>query len=216
MNGHLARAARLWHSIVARDLATVGYALWIRRNGLDLAAETCDELGLPSDRAKAHAASGGPLLERVLSALAIPPGSRVVDLGSGKGGAAITLSRYFAEVVGVELSPELVDIAKANVRKLRLSNIQFMCGDAAGFVDLHQFDYVYMFNPFPQPVMAVVASHLQRARVAYGRPGTVIYKNPVLEQELLSTGWRKTLEFTFRDSRPFGVYSCQARSRADV
>jgi protein-L-isoaspartate O-methyltransferase len=206
VNAHLTRAAWLWHSIVAWDLAPVGYALRMRWHGLDLAAQGCRELGLPSDRAKAHAASGGPLLERVLNTLAIPSGSRVVDLGSGKGGAAITLSRYFADVVGVELSPELVEIAKANIRKLRLPNVQFTCGDAGGFVDLHRFDYVYMFDPFPQRVMAEVASNLRKARVAYGRPGIVIYKNPVLEQELLSTGWRKKTQFPFRDSRPFGVY----------
>lgn len=202
-----ALAARLWHSIVTRDLSRVIYALWIRWHGLDLTAQSCHELALPSDRAKGHAASGGPLLERVLNALAIPPGSRVVDLGSGKGGAAITLSRYFAEVVGVELSPELVETAKANVRKLRLSNVHFTCGDAAGFVDLHRFDCIYMFNPFPQPVMAEVARNLWKARVVHGRPRLVIYKNPVLEQELLSTGWRKDKEFAFRGSRPFGVYS---------
>jgi SAM-dependent methyltransferase len=206
MNAYLARAGRLWRSIAAWDLAPIGYAVWIRWHGLDLSAQGCGELGLPGDRAKAHAASGGPLLEQVLNALAIPSGSRVVDLGSGKGGAAITLSRYFAEVVGVELSPDLVEIANANVRKLRLSNVQFTCSDAAGFSDLHRFDCVYMFNPFPRQVMAEVAGNLRKARAAYGRPNTVIYKNPVLEQELLSTGWRKEARFTFRDSSPVGVY----------
>ena len=206
MSMHLARVARLWHLITSLDFDPVYYALWIRWRGLDLGAQGCEELGLPDDRAKAHAASGGPLLERVLNAIAIPPGSRVVDLGSGKGGAAITLSRYFADVVGVELSPVLVEIAKNNVRKLGLSNVRFVCDDAARFIDLHQFDYLYMFNPFPQPVMAEVIKNLRKSRVAHERPATVIYKNPVFERELMAAGWRKKMEFSFHDSRPFGVY----------
>lgn len=209
MNAHLARAARLWRSIVAWDFAPIRYALWTRWHGLDLTAQSCAELGLPEARAKGHSASGGPFLELVLNALAIPAGSRVVDLGSGKGGAAITLSRYFAEVVGVDLSPQLVEIARANVRKLRISNVQFMCGDAGYFAELHRFDYVYMFNPFPQPVMAQVASNLRKARVTSGRPGVVIYKNPVSEPELLLTGWRKGMEFAYRDSPPCAVYSAE-------
>jgi protein-L-isoaspartate O-methyltransferase len=150
------------------------------------------------------------LLERVLNNLPISPGSRAVDLASGKGGAAITLSRYFAEVVGVELSPVLVEISQENVRTLRLENVSFVCGDAARFVDLHQFDYVYMFNPFPQTVMVEVIRNLRESRTAHGRPTTVIYKNPVFEKELMAAGWRKEMEFAFRDSRPFGVYRAEA------
>ena len=147
------------------DIDRVYYALWTRWRGLDLGAQECEELGLPDDRAKAHTASGGPLLERVLETLAIPAGSKVVDLGSGKGGAVITLSRYFADVVGVELSPKLVEIAKSNVQKVGLVNVRFVCEDAARFVELHHFDYLYMFNPFPHPVMVEVIRGFSKNRL---------------------------------------------------
>ena len=122
MNAELSRAARLWHLMMSLDFDRVYYALWTRWHGLDLGAQACEELGLPDDRAKAHTASGGPLLERVLKTLAIPVGSRVVDLGSGKGGAAITVSRYFDEVVGVEISPILVEIEK---QRSKVGTIQY-------------------------------------------------------------------------------------------
>jgi protein-L-isoaspartate O-methyltransferase len=206
MNSILQHGARAWNLIRSADIARLQYALWTRIHGLDLAAQGCEELRLPSARAKAHAASGGPLLNRVLNRLAIPPGKSVVDLGSGKGGAAITLSDHFAEVLGVELSPTLVEIARQNIRKLRITNARFVCDDAAQFADFKQFDYIYMFNPFPEVVMTQVLANVGRTFIQHGRPHTLIYKNPVSHQDLINAGWKKQDEFAFRDSQPFAVY----------
>jgi len=173
---------------------------------LDLAPEGCQELGLSSAIAKAHAASGGPLLDRVLNKLAIPSGSSIVDLGSGKGGAAITLSHHFAEVLGVELSPTLVEIANQNISKLRITNIRCVCDDAARFTDFKHFDYIYMFNPFPEAVMAEVLINIGKSFIKHKRPHTLIYKNPVFHEHLIRAGWQKQSAFAFRDSRPFAVY----------
>src|SRR6476619_5167908 len=109
---NLAKAARL---AFGGELPQLRYELWNKWKGVDLEFVSVEDLRLPLDRAHFHSSSGGPTLARVFSAIEIPRGSVAIDLGSGKGGAAFTLSRLgFAQVIGVELSSELVAIAQRN------------------------------------------------------------------------------------------------------
>ena len=76
---------------------------------IDLKNCSLDELQLPEERCHDYANSGGLSLETVLRALKITSRDAIVDFGSGKGGALITMARYpFARIMGVEISPELV------------------------------------------------------------------------------------------------------------
>ena len=159
------------------DFAYLRYLAAVRWYGLDVHAVSLNELGLSSERSVAYETSGGPDLDRVLRQVGIPPQSRVLDLGSGKGGACLTLARHFAEVVGVELSPALVRIAEQNAIKAGV-RVNLICADAATFTDFDRFSHLYLFNPFPPVVLTAVMQHLRASLIRRPRPFTLIYKYP--------------------------------------
>ncbi|MFI5797986.1 class I SAM-dependent methyltransferase [Streptomyces sp. NPDC051677] len=78
------------------------------------AARVFDALGAAYERAFAHSEAHRRSLEWLLGRLA--PGSRVLDVGSGTGRpTAETLARAGHEVLGVDVSPVMVDLAARQV-----------------------------------------------------------------------------------------------------
>ena len=73
--------------------AELVYLVRNRLTGVDLEFVSAERLGLSPEHAHYHSNSGGPDCARVFKSLRIPHGSVVVDLGSGKGGAVMTLRR---------------------------------------------------------------------------------------------------------------------------
>ncbi len=55
--------------------------------------------------------------------------SLVLDVGCGTGSYAFALSDRCKKVVGVDLSPRMIEIAKEKSRKENVSNIEFYCAD---------------------------------------------------------------------------------------
>ena len=182
---------RAWSDRLARAEGVPGilYQLSLRLRGIDLGPAPLSTLGLPPDRANPYGNSGGPSLARLLRGLPVPPGSRLVDLGSGKGGAILTLARCgFEEIVGVELSPELIRAGEANLRRAGVRGVAFVHADAAGFVDLDRFTHVYMYHPFPCVVVERVVTNLGASLARRERRLTVIYANPVCHRVLAECG----------------------------
>jgi SAM-dependent methyltransferase len=202
--------SRVLRQVIAGDWSQLLYAVSTRWQGLDLSGESLEQIGLCPDMAHMHAASGGPVLQKVIKALRIPSGQRVVDFGSGKGAAAITLSECgFAEVLGVEMSPRLVEIANANAVKSG-SNARFLCANAADFKHLDRFSYFYFFNPFPAPVVRMVLGNIAASIQRKPRRTTLIMKWPDQGPDEILNGFpfRKVIEFHPRDSHPFYIYEC--------
>ena len=79
-------------------------------------------------------------------------------MGSGKGRALVAAALPFRRIVGVEFSPELEELARANVERfMRKSayggSIESVCEDATAY-DLPPEPLVlHFFNPFEEPVM---------------------------------------------------------------
>ncbi|MCK4718701.1 MAG: class I SAM-dependent methyltransferase, partial [Thermoplasmata archaeon] len=59
----------------------------------------------------------------------LPPGSRVLDIGSGNGRNAIYLASLGHKVIGVDVVPEMVDVANKRAAQLDLI-LEFVVGDA--------------------------------------------------------------------------------------
>ncbi|WP_374771186.1 class I SAM-dependent methyltransferase [Streptomyces sp. NBC_01463] len=129
------------------------------------AASVFDALGADYERAfggsAAHRASLESLLER------IAPGSRVLDVGSGTGRpTARTLADAGHEVLGVDVSPVMVDIASRQV-----PGAEFRCADIR---ELHleeaSFDAVCVYFSLLQLSRAEQRDVLHRSARAL-RPG---------------------------------------------
>lgn len=200
---------RMLGKIRAGRLDSLYYALWHRMKGLDLKAESIEELCLTEDRSRNHVSCGGPDLESVLRTLSIGSKDKAVDLGSGKGGAMFTLARFpFGEIMGVEISERLVSIAESNASRLHLKNVHFKCEDAGKFRDLDRFTYVFMFNPFPEKVIQEVIANLRASLLRRPRSLIIIYKGPdILEEMANLEGFSRRDVFRFAYAQPFYIYA---------
>jgi 16S rRNA G966 N2-methylase RsmD len=180
---HLANAVRR----LAWNIAELRYRLWNTWKGADFGFASTADLGLPPPHF--HYSSGGPILGRVFRTIGIPPGSVALDLGSGKGGAALTLSRAgFAEVIGVELSDMFVQIARRNAERLGRQNVRFVQADAAAFRDYDRVTHIFMYNPFPCEVMKQVMVNLEVSLERAPRPLTIVYRKPLCHDVIMVSG----------------------------
>lgn len=197
------RLVRIVRMLATCDWLPLAYAVSLRWHRLEV---SCNDYLLPED-SNNHQPSGGPVLAKVIRSLDVPKDSVALDIGVGMGLAALTLSRYFKLVIGVDIRPELVAAARRNVTKMRIDNIQLHCADARAFSDgLDQVTYVYMFNPFPEAVMSPVMQNLRRSLERAPRHLTIIYMLPVCDRTVLAAGFVHKRDLQFRHSHRFGIY----------
>ncbi len=134
-----------------------------------------------------------------------------IDLGSGKGRTLLMASDFsFRRIIGLELLPELNDIAVQNIARYRRDRqrcliIESHAGDAREFDFPAEPTVLYLFNPFPEPVLCDVLSRLERSLRAFPRPVYVIYHNLVHEGVFAERSWLRPLHRTHQ----FAVYEAR-------
>nr|HEX4314228.1 class I SAM-dependent methyltransferase [Kofleriaceae bacterium] len=107
----------------------------------------------------------------LLRAAAPQPGERCVDIGCGTGATTLELARRTgAQVVGVDVSQLLVELARTKLTVLSQPEVEFVVADAATFPFEPVHDVVFsrfgvMF--FPDPVAAF--TNIRRALAPDGR-----------------------------------------------
>jgi SAM-dependent methyltransferase len=123
---------------------------------------------------------------------------RFVDLGSGKGRALLLASEYpFREIIGVELSPKLDRVAKANIERyaeakgglIHRPPVTSMRGDATEFPWPPGPLIVYMWNAFTRPVMERVLENLRASLKKQPRELYLVYIHPELESMIAGLPW---------------------------
>lgn len=161
-----------------------------------------------TDRTHYYTDSGGLAFDKIMSNFNITPRAAIVDFGCGKGGILISLSKYpFSKITGVEIAPDLVEIAKNNIRKLNLKNVAIECCDATEFKQLNEYNYFYFFDPFPCNVMQDVMDNIEKSILEHPRKITIIYLNPGCHEVVESSSiFTKTKELSHFEHRCF-VYS---------
>jgi HemK-related putative methylase len=89
----------------------------------------------------------GELLARLLDGRLIPPGSSVLDMGTGSGVGALFAARWADRVVAVDVNPEAVRCARINMQIHKLEGrVEVLQGDLFEPVQGSRFDVV-LFNP---------------------------------------------------------------------
>ncbi len=111
-----------------------------------------------------------------------------IDLGSGKGRTLLMASEYpFRKIVGVEIFPELHDIALENLASYasesqKCKTLEAICGDAADFSFPVEPIVLYLFNPLPESGLKRVITRLDESLSHHPREIYVLYHNPLLER----------------------------------
>jgi ubiquinone/menaquinone biosynthesis C-methylase UbiE len=146
-------------------------------------------------------------LELALEGVAQP--RRVLDLGTGTGVVALALAERYPEahVVGIDLSPGMIEEARGKVPPELESRVSFEVGDASALVCSDgEFDLVVLSNMIP------FADELARITAAGGTlvlsfsrgAETPIYVPPdVLRRELGSRGFTEFAEFSAEPATAF-------------
>ncbi|MBI5438849.1 MAG: peptide chain release factor N(5)-glutamine methyltransferase [Nitrosomonadales bacterium] len=126
---------------------------------------------------------------------------RVLDLGTGSGAIALSIAhaRPDIEVTAVDASPEALDVAQENVRRLNLGNARLLRSDWFSALAGERFDLI-VSNP---PYIAAADMHLAqgdlrfepRAALASGADGLDDIRRIVVQaREHLNTGGWLLLE----------------------
>jgi SAM-dependent methyltransferase len=142
-----------------------------------------------------------------------------IDLGSGKGRALMLASDYsFRAITGVELSPALDRIARANLARYAAikggAPVSCLQGDATEFVWPPGPLLIYMWNAFTRPVMEQVFQNLENSLARDPREVYVIYMHPELESSLMNLPWLLRLwreEFPMSD-RDYDAWAFPTRA----
>jgi ubiquinone/menaquinone biosynthesis C-methylase UbiE len=132
----------------------------------------------------------------------VPPPRRVLDLGTGTGVVAIALAERYPEagIVGIDLSPGMIDEARRKLPAELAGRVGFEVGDASALTASDgDFDLVVLSNmiPFFDELARVVAPGGTLALSFSRGADTPIYVAPDrLRRELGTRGFAEFAEFS--------------------
>ena len=75
-----------------------------------------------------------PIGEALMTYAAFRPGQRVADVGCGAGATSLDIAQQVGregEVIGIDISPQLIDAAARRAQAAKADNVSFRCADAA-------------------------------------------------------------------------------------
>jgi len=124
------------------------------------------------------------LVARMLQALAVQPGERVLEIGSGSGYVTACLAALGRQVVSLELDGDLLAGARANLARQGVHNVELRAGDAlAGPVEGAPFDVIAITGSLPS---AAALPDLQVQLETGGRLFVVVGEAPAMEALLIT------------------------------
>jgi protein-L-isoaspartate(D-aspartate) O-methyltransferase len=132
-----------------------------------------------------------PRLEaRLLQDLAVLPTETVLEIGTGSGYMAALLGKKALRVLSLEIVPELVTMARENLAKAGIRNVEVRQGDGAQMTSADGgFDVIALSGS-----VAEVPSALLKLLKVGGRLGAIIGDEPVMRATVVT----KVSETEFR------------------
>ncbi len=104
-------------------------------------------------------------LEAELSRLAPSPERRALEIGCGPGRLMGAMSRNFSEIHGVDISAEMVALARENLKSIPHAHVHVTPDSKLAMFPADYFDFVYSYIVFQHiPSREVVLDYLREAR----------------------------------------------------
>lgn len=189
-----------------------------RERRLGIESEECSEWENCFDNENYHEYQ--PLcyscIDTALEHLEIKPGHDVfVDYGSGKGRIVTVAATYpFAKVIGVEMLPDLNEIARSNIKRAeRLSRcpaVEIVQADATRYELPPEATVLFLFNPFLGDVLRAVQNQILKSLESHPRSIQIVYMNPLENPDLFEEcAWlnkREELPVGRWDAMRFRIY----------
>jgi len=128
----------------------------------------------------------------IMQRLAVRPGKDVfLDYGCGKGRAVVLAATYpYRRVLGLELSPELCEIARQQVKraynKLHCREVEILQADAALFPLPDDVNHVFLFNSFKGEVLQGTLEQVRQSLVRVPRTLSLVYMIPTDQDDPLA------------------------------
>lgn len=159
------------------------------------------DLRIPLTQPSEAALQGGqcmlePRIEaRILQDLHVLPTDKVLEVGAGSGYMAALLAHRAQRVVTMEIVPELAQMARANLQRAGLTNVEVREADGAkGLVAEGPFDVIVLSGS----VAEVPAQLLSQLKVG-GRLAAIVGFEPVMRATVV----RRTGETTYATTQPW-------------
>jgi SAM-dependent methyltransferase len=160
--------------------------------GLDSAAFAMEPEHDHPDRVQ-YVASPWHVLPRALRYLGVSERDTFIDFGCGKGRVVHQAAkRRFRRVIGVEISPKLAEIARANLaaraHQHRCPSIEIVVADATEFEVPDDLTIAYLCHPFKNETLDSVLRVILDSVERNPRPVRLIYVCPRSSDQVLGTG----------------------------
>lgn len=125
-------------------------------------------------------------LERILEKQNITDGDSILDIGCGKGGALLTLTKFpFKSIDGIEINEAYIPIARANLKRMGKIACNVFHADAIDFKEFHKYNHFYFFDPFTCEVMQKVIENLIKSVEEFPRIIKLIYNQPTCHDTII-------------------------------
>jgi protein-L-isoaspartate(D-aspartate) O-methyltransferase len=117
---------------------------------------------------------------RLLQALALEGGERVLEVGTGSGFVTACLRAGAASVRSLEIFPELAELARRNIASLGQRDVEIVTADASQLDSGERYDAIALTASLPIP-----DDRFQRHLAVGGRLFVVVGAPPVMDARLI-------------------------------
>lgn len=139
------------------------------------------KLPLPQAKTPSQTMLEPKMEARLLQALAIKRTDKVLEVGAGSGYMAALLANFAKSVTSVDIDPEMVTLAKSNLARAYISNVQVEVGDAyTGWGD-QSYDVICVSGGMPS-----LYEGLKQQLAVDGRLVAFIGEAPVMNAVLVT------------------------------
>lgn len=132
---------------------------------------------------------------RILQALAIQPGDKVLEVGTGSGYFTALLAQFAAKVYSVEQYAELSQRAKLRLQQCNITNVELIEADAAtGYQQHAPYDVIVITGS-----LSYLPNRFRRELRCGGRLFCIVGQSPAMEATLYTrqgeSRWQKRVLF---------------------